>query len=103
MFVVIGILIGLIVGTVAALITVRLLGSTSLGAAQRSRRLLIEQAERDADGQQAAGVPERQRERDERERRRDQDERDQPDGPPERDPVEAVGDGVPPGERRGDR
>jgi ribonuclease Y len=49
MFVVIGILIGLIVGTIAAVVAVRLLGSTSLGGAQRNRRLLLEQAERDAE------------------------------------------------------
>src|SRR5262249_7003712 len=49
MFVAIGILVGLVVGTVTAVVTVRLLGSTSMGAAQRNRRLLLEQAERDAD------------------------------------------------------
>ena len=49
MFVAIGILVGLVVGTVSAAVTVKLLGSTSVGTAQRNRKLLIEQAERDAD------------------------------------------------------
>jgi ribonucrease Y len=49
MFVAIGILIGLVVGTITAVATVKLLGSTSVGAAQRNRKLLLEQAERDAE------------------------------------------------------
>jgi ribonuclease Y len=49
MFVAIGILVGLVVGTVTAAVTVRLLGSTSMGQAQRNRKLLINQAERDAE------------------------------------------------------
>ena len=49
MFVAIGILIGLIVGTVAAVVTVKLLGSTSMGTAQKNRRMVLDQAERDAD------------------------------------------------------
>src|SRR5215216_1917748 len=49
MFVAIGILVGLVVGIVAAVVTVRAFGSTSMGTAQRNRKLLIEQAERDAE------------------------------------------------------
>ena len=49
MFVAIGILVGLVVGTIAAVVAVKLFGSTSLGAAQRNRKLLLDQAERDAE------------------------------------------------------
>jgi ribonucrease Y len=49
MFVAIGILVGLVVGTIAAVVAVKLLGSTSLGAAQRNRKLVLDQAERDAE------------------------------------------------------
>ncbi len=49
MLIVVGIVIGLVAGGLAAVLAVRLLGTTSVGAAQRERRLLLEQAERDAD------------------------------------------------------
>ncbi len=49
MFVAIGILVGLVVGTIAAVVAVKLLGSTSLGAAQKNRKLVLDQAERDAE------------------------------------------------------
>src|SRR5215211_2745340 len=49
MLIVIGIVIGLIVGALAAVVAVRILGVTSMGAAQRDRRLLVEQAEREAE------------------------------------------------------
>ena len=49
MLIVIGIVIGLIVGALAAVVAVRILGVTSMGAAQRDRRLLIDQAEREAE------------------------------------------------------
>jgi hypothetical protein len=49
MLIVIGILIGLVAGGIAAVVAVRVLGATSIGAAQRERRLLLEQAERDAE------------------------------------------------------
>ncbi len=49
MLIVIGILIGLIAGGIAAVVAVRLLGVTSIGAARRERCLLLEQAERDAE------------------------------------------------------
>jgi ribonuclease Y len=49
MLVVIGIVIGIVVGAVATVLAVRIFGVTSMGAAQRDRRLLLEQAERDAE------------------------------------------------------
>src|SRR6187551_2242677 len=49
MFVAIGILVGLVVGTIAAAVAGKLLGSSSLGAAQRNRKLVLDQAERDAE------------------------------------------------------
>jgi ribonucrease Y len=49
MLVVIGTLVGLLVGALAAALAVRLLGVSSVGAARRDRRLMLEQAERDAE------------------------------------------------------
>ena len=55
MFVAIGILVGLVVGTATAMVAVKLLGSTSLGAAQRNRKLVLDQAERDAERAPGSG------------------------------------------------
>src|SRR6266511_1516335 len=49
MLIVVGIVIGLVAGGLAAVLAVRLLGTTWGGAARGERRLLLEQAERDAD------------------------------------------------------
>src|SRR5829696_3770813 len=49
MLVVIGIVIGIVVGALATVLAVRIFGVTSMGTAQRDRRLLLEQAERDAE------------------------------------------------------
>ena len=49
MLVVIGIVIGIVVGALATVLAVRIFGVTSMGAAQRDRRLLLEQAEREAE------------------------------------------------------
>src|SRR5215217_1620833 len=49
MLVVIGIVIGIVVGALATVLAVRIFGVTSMGAAQRDRRLLLEQADREAE------------------------------------------------------
>src|SRR5215212_3220254 len=49
MLIVIGIVIGLIVGALVTVFAVRIFGVTSMGAAQRDRRLLLEQADREAE------------------------------------------------------
>ena len=49
MLVVIGILIGLIVGAMGAAVAIGVLGKSRLGAAEQQRKLLLDEATREAD------------------------------------------------------